>query len=34
VRAGKDELAEHERVLAEIDKDSKGNCLWKALGGA
>lgn len=25
------ELAEHERVLAEIDKESKGKCLWLAL---
>lgn len=33
VRAGTDELAEHERVLAEIDKDSKGNCLWNKLAG-
>ena len=33
VRAGKDEMAEHERVLAEIDKDSKGNCLWNKLAG-
>jgi DNA polymerase-3 subunit epsilon len=28
VRAGADELAEHDRVLKEIDKASKGNCLW------
>lgn len=28
-----EELAEHARVLAEIDKESKGKCLWKALGG-
>jgi DNA polymerase III subunit epsilon len=31
VRAGEDELAEHERVLAEIGKESKGKCLWLAL---
>lgn len=28
VRAVEDELAEHERVLGEIDKASKGKCLW------
>ncbi|MBI4985303.1 MAG: DNA polymerase III subunit epsilon [Rhodocyclales bacterium] len=28
LRAGSDELAEHERVLKEIDKASKGKCLW------
>ncbi len=28
VRAGADELAEHDRVLREIDKASKGQCLW------
>lgn len=27
-RASADELAEHERVLAAIDKESKGACLW------
>jgi DNA polymerase-3 subunit epsilon len=26
-----DELGEHERVLAEIDKESKGKTLWRAL---
>lgn len=26
-----DELAEHERVLAEIDKESKGKTLWRSL---
>ncbi len=26
-----EELAEHERVLAEIDKESKGKCLWRTL---
>ena len=29
--ASPDELAEHERVLAEIDKESKGKTLWRAL---
>ena len=29
-----DELAEHERQLADIDKASKGACLWKRLEGA
>ena len=24
------ELAEHERILAEIGKESRGNCLWSA----
>ncbi len=28
VRAVPDELAEHDRVLKEIDKESKGRCLW------
>jgi DNA polymerase-3 subunit epsilon len=26
--ASPEELAEHQRVLASIDKDSKGACLW------
>jgi DNA polymerase-3 subunit epsilon len=26
-----EELAGHERVLAEIDKESKGKCMWRAL---
>ena len=30
LRASADELAEHERVLAEIGKESKGHCLWSA----
>lgn len=30
LRASDDELAEHERVLAEIGKESKGNCIWPA----
>lgn len=29
--ASMDELAEHERVLAEIDKESKGKTLWRTL---
>lgn len=29
--ASADELAEHERVLAEIDKESKGKTLWRVL---
>ncbi len=31
VAAAAEELAEHERVLAEIDKESKGKTLWRAL---
>ncbi|MBX3678437.1 MAG: DNA polymerase III subunit epsilon [Rhodocyclaceae bacterium] len=31
LRANATELAEHERVLAEIDKESKGNRLWPAI---
>lgn len=27
--ASAEELAEHARVLAEIDKESKGKCLWR-----
>ena len=27
-----DELLEHEKVLAEIDKQSKGRCVWLAKG--
>jgi len=30
LRASETELADHARVLAEIDKESKGKCLWKA----
>lgn len=30
VRASAVELAEHERVLAEIGKESRGNCIWPA----
>jgi DNA polymerase-3 subunit epsilon len=29
--ASADELAEHERVLVEIDKESKGKTLWRTL---
>lgn len=29
--ASAEELAEHERVLGEIDKASKGKCLWRTL---
>lgn len=29
--ASADELAEHERVLAEIDKESRGKTLWRTL---
>ncbi|MBL8472545.1 MAG: DNA polymerase III subunit epsilon [Rhodocyclaceae bacterium] len=31
LRAGPDELAAHERLLAEIDKASGGKCVWRAL---
>ncbi len=30
IRADEDELTEHERVLAAIQKESKGKCLWLA----
>ncbi len=30
-RASTEERAEHQRVLAEIAKESKGKCLWQAL---
>lgn len=30
LHAGAGELAEHERVLAEIGRESKGNCIWLA----
>jgi DNA polymerase-3 subunit epsilon len=30
LRASAGELAEHDRVLAEIGKESKGNCIWPA----
>ena len=32
LRATPDELAAHERQLADIDKAAKGACLWKKLG--
>ena len=31
VTASAEDLAEHERVLAEIDKESKGKTLWRTL---
>lgn len=31
VLASADELAEHEKILAAIDKESKGRTLWRAL---
>jgi DNA polymerase-3 subunit epsilon len=31
LRASDEELAEHERVLGEIARESKGNCLWREL---
>jgi len=34
LRASEEELAEHERVLAEIAKESKGKCLWTAAPAA
>ncbi len=33
LRASAEELAEHERVLAEIDGESKGGRIWPAPGG-
>ncbi|MBK7685130.1 MAG: DNA polymerase III subunit epsilon [Rhodocyclaceae bacterium] len=30
LRASEDELAGHEKVLAEVDKQSQGKCLWSA----
>ena len=33
VRASRDELAEHEKILASIDKESKGRTLWRTLSG-
>jgi DNA polymerase-3 subunit epsilon len=32
--ASEDELADHARVLGEIAKESKGQCLWLGLDGA
>ena len=34
VRALGDEVVEHERVLKEIDKESKGKCLWSGAAGS
>ena len=34
VKAGKDELAEHARLLGEIDRSSQGACLWTRLDKA
>jgi DNA polymerase III subunit epsilon len=34
LRAGAVELAEHDRVLKEIDKESRGKCLWLAEASA
>jgi DNA polymerase-3 subunit epsilon len=34
VKAGKDELAEHARLLGEIDRVSQGACLWTRLDKA
>lgn len=33
LRVSAAELAEHEKVLAEIGKESKGNCIWPVSGG-
>jgi DNA polymerase III subunit epsilon len=30
LRASAEEIAEHERMLAAIDKESKGACVWLA----
>jgi hypothetical protein len=30
IRASAAELADHERVLAAIDRESRGGCLWLA----
>ena len=34
LQPGEEELAEHAQQLADIDKASKGNCLWLQLEGA
>ena len=34
LRASAEDLKEHARVLAEIDKESKGRCLWTAQDAA
>ncbi len=33
LRASKEEIAEHEKLLAGIDKESKGKCVWLKLDG-
>jgi DNA polymerase-3 subunit epsilon len=33
LRASREELAEHEKILAAIDKESKGRTLWRTLSG-
>ena len=33
LRASREELAEHEKILAQIDKESKGRTLWRTLSG-
>lgn len=33
LRASREELAEHENILAAIDKESKGKTLWRTLSG-
>lgn len=33
LRANKEELAEHEKVLAAIDAESRGKTLWRTLSG-
>jgi DNA polymerase-3 subunit epsilon len=30
-RASAEELAEHEAVLARLDKETKGSCMWRQL---
>jgi DNA polymerase-3 subunit epsilon len=30
VKASEEELAAHEAVLVELDKESKGACVWRA----
>ncbi|MDO8788279.1 MAG: DNA polymerase III subunit epsilon [Sulfuritalea sp.] len=32
LRASAEELADHDRVLGEIDRESKGKCLWRDPG--
>lgn len=33
LRASREELSEHEKILAQIDKESKGRTLWRTLSG-